>query len=102
MPGKGLEAEIQEVTPNAAENSGPTFDTKPLQKVQRDDDNYNVFANDKEHPEQRQYVIVTYLKEHGDTNITTDSLDISNNEEEADQNKDKDLAREHDFACFFN
>ncbi|GJR52032.1 integrase, catalytic region, zinc finger, CCHC-type containing protein [Tanacetum coccineum] len=34
-----------------AENSGPIFDDEPLQKVQNDDDNYNVFANDREHPE---------------------------------------------------
>ncbi|GJU60773.1 retrovirus-related pol polyprotein from transposon TNT 1-94 [Tanacetum coccineum] len=83
---------IQEVTPDTAENSGPIFDTEPLQKVQNDDDNYNVFANDKEHPEQPESVDVTYLKEHGDTNITTDSLDMSNNEGEADQ--DEDLAKE--------
>ncbi|GJX69971.1 hypothetical protein Tco_0307142 [Tanacetum coccineum] len=44
-------AHIQEVTPDAADNSGPIFDTEPLQKVQNSDDNYNVFANDKEHPE---------------------------------------------------
>nr|GEX16013.1 hypothetical protein [Tanacetum cinerariifolium] len=44
-------AHIQEVTPDVVENSGPIFDIKPLQKVQNDDDNYNVFANDREHPE---------------------------------------------------
>ncbi|GKD08229.1 hypothetical protein Tco_1187914 [Tanacetum coccineum] len=40
-------AKIQEVTPNTADNSGPIFDTEPLQKVQND--NFNVFANDGEH-----------------------------------------------------
>nr|GEV07170.1 reverse transcriptase domain-containing protein [Tanacetum cinerariifolium] len=49
-------AQIHEVTPDAADNSGPIFDTKPLQKVQNDDDNYNMFTNDKEHPEQPEYV----------------------------------------------
>ncbi|GJX32002.1 hypothetical protein Tco_0241857 [Tanacetum coccineum] len=44
--------EIQEVTPDAADNSRPIFDTESLKKVQNDDDNYNVFANDREHPEQ--------------------------------------------------
>ncbi|GJU17225.1 retrovirus-related pol polyprotein from transposon TNT 1-94 [Tanacetum coccineum] len=44
--------QIQEVTLDAAENSGPIFDAEPLQKVQNDDDNYNVFANDKEFPVQ--------------------------------------------------
>nr|GEV40459.1 retrovirus-related Pol polyprotein from transposon TNT 1-94 [Tanacetum cinerariifolium] len=36
-------AQIQEVTPNDVDDSGPIFDTKPLQKVSNDD-NYNVFA----------------------------------------------------------
>ncbi|GJX21170.1 integrase, catalytic region, zinc finger, CCHC-type containing protein [Tanacetum coccineum] len=31
-------AQIQEVTPDAADNSGPIFDTEPLKKVQDDDD----------------------------------------------------------------
>ncbi|GJW77738.1 hypothetical protein Tco_0139420 [Tanacetum coccineum] len=61
-------AQIQEVTLDAAENSGPIFDTEPMQKVQNDDDNYNVFANNKEHLEQPESVNVTYLKEHNDMN----------------------------------
>nr|GEV02163.1 reverse transcriptase [Tanacetum cinerariifolium] len=51
-------AHIQEVTPYAADNSGPIFDTKPLQK------------------------------EQGDTNITIDSLDMSTNGETIDQDDD--------------
>ncbi|GKD81859.1 hypothetical protein Tco_1348698 [Tanacetum coccineum] len=47
--------QIQEVTPNVVDNSGPIFDAEPLQKVQNDDDNYNVFANDREHPVQPEY-----------------------------------------------
>ncbi|GJY99869.1 hypothetical protein Tco_0517299 [Tanacetum coccineum] len=81
---------IQEVTPDVVDNSGPIFDTEPLQKVQNNDDNYNVFANDREHSE---YVNDTYLEEQGDTNITIDSLDISTNEEMVDQDDDG-LARE--------
>ncbi|GJU63584.1 hypothetical protein Tco_1245419, partial [Tanacetum coccineum] len=88
-----------EVTLDVAENSGPIFDDEPLQKVQNNDDNYNVFANDREHHEQPESVNVTYLKEHGDTNITTDLLDMSNNEGEADQDEDDDLAREHDLLA---
>ncbi|GKG13176.1 hypothetical protein Tco_0350136, partial [Tanacetum coccineum] len=38
--------QIQEVTPNAARNCGPIFDVEPLQKVQNNDDNYNVFTID--------------------------------------------------------
>nr|GFA16872.1 hypothetical protein [Tanacetum cinerariifolium] len=44
-------AQIQEVTPDAADNSGPIFDSEPLQKLSNDD-NYNVFAVESEHPEQ--------------------------------------------------
>nr|GEW03672.1 hypothetical protein [Tanacetum cinerariifolium] len=38
-------AQLQEVTPDAGDNSGPIFDTEPLQKVPNND-NYNVFAID--------------------------------------------------------
>ncbi|GJQ98803.1 hypothetical protein Tco_0521788, partial [Tanacetum coccineum] len=75
-------AQIQEVTSDAADNSGPIFDTEPLQKVQPDNDEYNVFANDRQHPEQPKYVNDTYLNEQGDTNILTDSLDMGTNGEE--------------------
>ncbi|GKG20026.1 hypothetical protein Tco_0379827, partial [Tanacetum coccineum] len=44
-------AQIQEVTLDAARNSGPIFDAEPLQKVQNNDDNYNVFTIDNEHLE---------------------------------------------------
>ncbi|GJY05420.1 hypothetical protein Tco_0371360 [Tanacetum coccineum] len=86
---------IQEVTPNVANNSRPIFDAEPLQKVQNNDDNYNVFANDREHLVQHESVNDTYPDEQGDTNITTDSLDNSNNGGEADHDDD-DLARERD------
>nr|GEU66164.1 hypothetical protein [Tanacetum cinerariifolium] len=88
-------AQIQEVTLDVVDNSGPIFDIKPLQKVQSDDDNYNVFANDREHPEQPESINDTYLKEQGDINITIDSLDMSTNGETIDHD-DYDLAREHD------
>ncbi|GKG36945.1 hypothetical protein Tco_0447118, partial [Tanacetum coccineum] len=91
-------AYIQEVTPDSADDSGPIFDTEPLQKVQNDDDNYNVFANDREHPEKLESVNDTYLKEQGDTNITIDSLDMSTNGEAIDQD-DNDLARECDLLA---
>nr|GEU56748.1 hypothetical protein [Tanacetum cinerariifolium] len=84
---------------DAADNSGPIFDVEPLQKVQNDNDNYNVFANDREHLEQPKYVDDTYLNEQSDTNITTNSLDISNNRGETDQDEDEDLAREHDLLA---
>ncbi|GJY10442.1 hypothetical protein Tco_0378627 [Tanacetum coccineum] len=82
-------AQIQEVTLDATDNSGPIFDVEPLQKVQNDNDNYNLFANDREHPEQPESINNTYLDEKGNTNITTDSLDMSNNGGEDDQDYGK-------------
>ncbi|GKB38638.1 retrovirus-related pol polyprotein from transposon TNT 1-94 [Tanacetum coccineum] len=90
------EAGIQlKVTPDVADNSRPIFDAEPLHKVQNDNDNYNVFDNDKEHPEQPESVNDTYLEEQCDTNITIDSLDMSTNGETVDQDDD-DLAKERD------
>ncbi|GJW42780.1 ribonuclease H-like domain-containing protein [Tanacetum coccineum] len=91
-------AQIQEVTPDVADNSGLIFDTEPLQKVQNDDDTYNVFSNDREHPEQPESVNDTYLEEQGGTNITIDSLDMSTNGETVNQD-DYDLARERDLLA---
>ncbi|GJQ94773.1 hypothetical protein Tco_0005912 [Tanacetum coccineum] len=64
-----------------------------------DNDNYNVFANDGKHSEQPESVNDTYPDEQGDTNIPTDSLDMSNNEGHADQDKDDDLARERNLLA---
>ncbi|GJV93761.1 retrovirus-related pol polyprotein from transposon TNT 1-94 [Tanacetum coccineum] len=89
---------IQEVTPNAADNSGPIFDTEPLHKVQNNDDNYNVFANDREHLVQPESVNDTYLVKQGDTIINIDSLDMSTNGETVDQDDD-DLAKERDLLA---
>ncbi|GJV65390.1 integrase, catalytic region, zinc finger, CCHC-type containing protein [Tanacetum coccineum] len=91
-------AQIQDVTPDVADNSGPIFDTEPLQKVQPNNDEYNVFANEIQHPEQPESVNDIYLNEQGDTNITTDSVNMSTNGEEADQDDD-DFAREHDLLA---
>ncbi|GJV42477.1 retrovirus-related pol polyprotein from transposon TNT 1-94 [Tanacetum coccineum] len=43
---------LQEVTPDQVDNSGPIFDDEPMHKVQNNNDNYNVFAMENEHPEQ--------------------------------------------------
>ncbi|GJZ30813.1 hypothetical protein Tco_0575860 [Tanacetum coccineum] len=87
------------VPPNDADNFGPIFDTKPLQKVQNDDNNYNVFANDREHPVQPEFVNDTYLEEQRDTNITIEPLDMSTNRETVDHDDD-DLAKERDLLAF--
>ncbi|GJW14662.1 hypothetical protein Tco_0018795, partial [Tanacetum coccineum] len=86
--------QIQEVTPDVADNSGPIFDAEPLQKVQNDDDHYNVFANDSEHPVQPKSVNDTYPVEQDEHNIIIDSLDMSTNREMVDQDDDDDLAKE--------
>ncbi|GKF79637.1 hypothetical protein Tco_0235205, partial [Tanacetum coccineum] len=71
--------QIQEVTPDAADNSRPIFDAEPLQKIQNDNDNYNMFANDSEHPEQPKSTHIRMNK--------------------ADQDEDDDLARERDLLA---
>ncbi|GJZ93336.1 hypothetical protein Tco_0665401 [Tanacetum coccineum] len=78
-------AQIQEVSPDVADDSGPIFDTEPLQKVHNDDDNYNVFANDRQHPEQPESINNIYPDDQGDKHIILDSLDMSTNGGEADQ-----------------
>nr|GFA27966.1 hypothetical protein [Tanacetum cinerariifolium] len=92
-------AQIQEVTPEAADNSGPIFDTEPLQKVPNND-NYNVFAIEIEHLEQSKSVNDTYSIEQDEHNVIIDSLDISYNREQIDQNdNDDDLANERDLLA---
>nr|GEV12528.1 hypothetical protein [Tanacetum cinerariifolium] len=86
-------AKLQEVSPDAAD-SGPIFDTEPLQKVSNDD-HYNVFAIESEHPEQSESVHDTYHIEQDAHNVIIDSLDMSYGREEIDQNDDdNDLANE--------
>ncbi|GKF90058.1 hypothetical protein Tco_0264021, partial [Tanacetum coccineum] len=76
-------AQIQEVTPDDADISGPIFDAEQLQKVQNNDDNYNVFAIESEHHGQPKSVNDTYPVEQDEQdvqdehNIIIDSLDIS-------------------------
>nr|GEV31451.1 hypothetical protein [Tanacetum cinerariifolium] len=53
----------------------------------------------QQHPEQPEYVNDTYLGEQCDTKITTASLDISTNGEEANQDDD-DLVIERDLLAF--
>ncbi|GJW92095.1 hypothetical protein Tco_0169648 [Tanacetum coccineum] len=69
-------AQIQKVTPDQVDISGPIFNDEPMHKVQNNNDNYNVFAMENEHPEQPESSNDIYLAEQGDTNITIDSLDI--------------------------
>ncbi|GJV56889.1 retrovirus-related pol polyprotein from transposon TNT 1-94 [Tanacetum coccineum] len=91
-------AQIQEVTPDPVDNSRPIFDDEPMHKVQNNNDNYNVFAMENEHPEQPESSNDIYLAEHGDTNITIDSLDICNDRAQDDQD-DNDLAKERELLA---
>ncbi|GJV71435.1 retrovirus-related pol polyprotein from transposon TNT 1-94 [Tanacetum coccineum] len=84
---------------NPVDNSGPIFDDEPMHKVQNNNDNYNVFAMENEHPEQPESSNDIYLTEHGDTNITIDSLDICYDRAQDDQDETDDLDQ-NVFACF--
>nr|GEU70632.1 hypothetical protein [Tanacetum cinerariifolium] len=91
-------AQIQEVTPDAS-NSGPIFDSEPLQKVSNDD-HYNVFAIESDHTEQSKSVNDTYLIEQDEHYMIINSLDMSYDREQIDQNDDDvDLANERELLA---
>nr|GEX95616.1 hypothetical protein [Tanacetum cinerariifolium] len=69
-------AKLQEVTPDTTENSGPIFDTEPLEKVSNND-NYNVFTIESKHLEQSESIGDTYSIEQDEHNVIIDSLDMS-------------------------
>nr|GEW66519.1 hypothetical protein [Tanacetum cinerariifolium] len=77
-----VHGQLQEVSLDAA-NSGPIFDAEPLQKVSNDD-HYNVFAIESEHPEQSESVHFTYPIEQDAHNVIIDSLYMSYDREEID------------------
>ncbi|GJU83194.1 hypothetical protein Tco_1285559 [Tanacetum coccineum] len=104
-------AQIQEVTPDQVDNSGPIFDDEPMHKVQNNNDNYNVFAMENEHPEQpesNQWTLSeqpesvndTYPVEQDEHNIIIDSLDMSYDREHDDQDDNDDLSKERDLLAF--
>nr|GEZ64092.1 Gag-Pol polyprotein [Tanacetum cinerariifolium] len=82
-------AQIHEVSSNAAD-SGPIFDSEPVQKVLTND-NYNVFAIESEHPEQSKFVHDTYPIEQEEHNVIIDSLDMSYDREHVYQNDDDNV-----------
>nr|GEZ35898.1 hypothetical protein [Tanacetum cinerariifolium] len=73
-------AQIQEVP---IVNSGT--DTEPLEKVQYDAE-YNVFANERQHSEQTKSINNTCVVEKVDSNVIPNSLDMCDNDNQADQN----------------
>ncbi|GJR52079.1 hypothetical protein Tco_1402600 [Tanacetum coccineum] len=66
-------------------DSRPSFDAEPLEKVHSNDD-YNVFANERQHSEQPVSINNTCLVEKVDSNGNPDSSYMCDNENQADQN----------------
>nr|GFC72078.1 hypothetical protein [Tanacetum cinerariifolium] len=91
-------AKIQQVSPDAVD-SGPIFDTEPEQKVQNDD-HYDVFAIECQHPEQSESVHKIYLIEQDANNVIIESKDMNYDSEQIDQNdEDADLAKERELLA---
>nr|GEV59207.1 retrovirus-related Pol polyprotein from transposon TNT 1-94 [Tanacetum cinerariifolium] len=91
--------EFGHVAKEYAADSRPIFDSEPVQKVSTDD-HYNVFAIESEHPEQSESIHDTYTLEQDKHNVTIDSLDMSYDKEQIDQNDDDDdLANERELLA---
>nr|GEX51915.1 hypothetical protein [Tanacetum cinerariifolium] len=73
-------AKIQEVLPTDLGT-----DAEPLEKVQYDDE-YNVFANEKQHSEQPDSINNTFVVEKVDRNVIPDLPDMCDNNDQAEQN----------------
>nr|GEZ79128.1 hypothetical protein [Tanacetum cinerariifolium] len=91
-------AKLQEVTPDVVDNSGPIFDTEPVQQVQNND-NYNVFAIESKHPEQSKSIHDTYLIEQDEHNVIIDSLDMSYDRVQADHDDADDMDNERELLA---
>nr|GEY49331.1 hypothetical protein [Tanacetum cinerariifolium] len=92
-------AKVQEVSPDAVD-SGPIFDTDPEQKVQNND-HYDVFAIECQHPEQSESVHETYPIEQDAHNVIIESMDMNYNSEQIDQNEeDADLSKERELLAY--
>nr|GFB90667.1 hypothetical protein [Tanacetum cinerariifolium] len=66
-----------------AVDSGPIFDTEPEQNVQNDD-HYDVFAIECQHPEQSESVHKTYLIEQDAHNVIIELVDMNYDSEQID------------------
>nr|GEU47821.1 hypothetical protein [Tanacetum cinerariifolium] len=94
-----LNAEQADWRDDNAADSGPIFDDEPLQKVSNDD-HYNVFAMESKHSEQYESVHDTYPIDQDAHNVIIDSLDMSYDTEEINQNDDdNDLANERELLA---
>nr|GFA62552.1 hypothetical protein [Tanacetum cinerariifolium] len=91
-------AKLQQVSPDAVD-SGPIFDKEPEQKVQNDD-HYDVFSIECQHPEQSESVHNTYLLEQDAQNVSIESVDMNYDSEQIDQNdEDVDLVKERELLA---
>nr|GFD48726.1 hypothetical protein [Tanacetum cinerariifolium] len=82
-----------------AVDSGPIFDTELEQNVQNND-HYDVFAIECQHPEQSEFVHKSYLIEQDAHNVIIESVDINYDSEQIDQNdEDADLAKERELLA---
>nr|GEV17096.1 hypothetical protein [Tanacetum cinerariifolium] len=86
---------IQEVLHVSDDNSGPTYDVEPLEKVHTNDD-YNVFATERQHFEQHESINDTYVMEKANINVNPASSDMCTNEGKAKKN-----VKEPDDECVF-
>ncbi|GJV25525.1 hypothetical protein Tco_1378220 [Tanacetum coccineum] len=73
---------IQEVP---STDSEPSFNFEPLEDVHFNDD-YNVFANERQYSEQPVSINNTCVVEKFDSNVISNSSDICDNDNQADQN----------------
>nr|GEW49533.1 hypothetical protein [Tanacetum cinerariifolium] len=78
-------AKIQEVLHAIDDNIGPTYDVEPLKKVHTDED-YNVFATERQHSEQPESINNTYVVETLDSNFILNSTYMCDNERKDYQN----------------
>nr|GEX26188.1 hypothetical protein [Tanacetum cinerariifolium] len=81
-----LYGKIQEV-PTADSST----DTEPLEQVQYDDE-YNVFANERQHYEQPESISNTCVVEKVDSNVIPDSSNMRDNDIQTDQNAKDECA----------
>ncbi|GKE66728.1 hypothetical protein Tco_1520889 [Tanacetum coccineum] len=69
-------------------DSGSTFDAEPLEQVQSNDD-YDVFATERQHSEQPKTITDIYVVETVNSNVIPNSSNMCDNEEQADQNPEE-------------
>nr|GFD34911.1 hypothetical protein [Tanacetum cinerariifolium] len=68
--------------------------------VVQNDDHYDVFAIECQHPEQSESVHKTYLIEQDAHNVIIESVDMNYDSEQIDQNnEDADLAKERELLA---